>query len=140
MATTLTIGPLTRVEGHLQIEVTVDGQVRELKMENMAGRVKIENREVHGKDARLDTRSGRGNDKGKSDVRLITSDRGDHRDGVARPDKVEKVERPEKVEKIERPEKIEKIERPEKVEKIELPEKIERIEKPEVSHGGSGRG
>ena len=82
-----------------KIEANVDGQLKVAKLENIARRVKIENRDF--------------------DTRPALSE---HADRDVRPAKVEKIERPEKVEKIERPEKIERVERPDKVERIERPE------------------
>jgi len=107
-----------------KIEATVDGQLKVAKLENVAGRVKIENRDLHGKEPRpvphVEPLSG----TGKPDAGGIS-------DHTARPEKIEKVGRPEKIEKIERPEKIERVERP---------EKVERIERPDVAQSGKGRG
>ena len=111
-----------------KIEATVDGQMKIAKLENMAGHVKIENRDLHGKDRHPETHVEVHTDKSKSDVRSSFSDRSEH------------DVRPEKIEKVERPEKVEKIERPEKIERVERPDKTERVERPEVPQGGKGRG
>ncbi|HET9130888.1 MAG TPA: hypothetical protein VFO86_08075 [Terriglobia bacterium] len=109
-----------------KIEATVDGQLKIAKLENVPGKVKIENRDLHGKDApHVEHHS----EKGNSDVRSSFTDKSSH---DARPEKIDKIDRPEKVEKIERPEKIERVERP---------DKTERIERPDVAQGGGkGRG
>ena len=112
-----------------KIEATVDGQLKVAKLENIPGRVKIENRDPHGKDSHPTTHVENHSEKSASDVRSSLADSSDH---TARPEKMEKVERPEKVEKIERPEKIERVERP---------DKVDRIERPDVAQGGGkGRG
>ena len=80
-----------------KIEATVDGRLLEAKLENQAGRVKIEGLEH---DRRGPERAG------------------DHR-GPARPAKVE-VERGERVERAERVEKVERVERTERIEHPEL--------------------
>jgi len=109
-----------------KIEATVDGQLKIAKLENVPGKVKIENRDLHGKDPHPVPHVEHRTDKTDTDVR--TSFTGHD----ARPEKVEKIERPEKVEKIERPEKIERVERP---------DKVDRIERPDVAQGGGkGRG
>jgi hypothetical protein len=107
-----------------KIEATVDGQLKVAKLENVAGRVKIENRDLHGKEPRPVPHVEPLSDASKPDARSVS----DHN------------VRPEKIEKIERPEKVEKIERPEKIERVERPEKVERIERPEVAQSGKGRG
>jgi hypothetical protein len=107
-----------------KIEATVDGQLKVAKLENVAGRVKIENRDLHGKEPRPVPHVEPLSDAGKAEARGVS----DH------------SVRPEKIEKVERPEKIEKIERPEKIERVERPEKVERIERPEVAQSGKGRG
>jgi hypothetical protein len=108
-----------------KIEANVDGQLKVAKLENIPGRVKIENRDFHGKDPHPAPHVEPLTDKSKSDARLSVTDRTDH---------------PEKVEKVERPEKVEKIERPEKIERVERPDKVDRIERPEVAQSGKGRG
>jgi len=112
-----------------KIEATVDGQLKVAKLENVPGRVKIENRDLHGKEPRPVPHVEPLSNTSKPDARGVS----EHN---VRPETV----RPEKIEKIERPEKIEKIERPEKIERVERPEKLERIERPEVAQGGKGRG
>jgi hypothetical protein len=97
-----------------KIEATVDGKMLEAKLENMAGRVKIEDRELHNGAARS-------NDSNRGAAKLNAANHGNSL---------------ERVDHIEKPE---KIERPEKVERIERPEKIERIDLPEVARGGTGR-
>jgi len=102
-----------------KIEANVDGQLKVAKLENIPGRVKIENRDFHGKDSHPVSHVEPLSDKSKDDTRPALSERSDH---------------------DVRPEKLEKIERPEKVEKIERPDKVERIERPEVAQSGKGRG
>jgi hypothetical protein len=111
-----------------KIEATVDGQLKVAKLENMPGRVKIENRDLHGKEPHPVPHVEPLSDKSKSDARLALTDRTDHTNKTVRPDKMEKIDRPDKVE------------RPEKIEKIERPVKLEKIERPEVAQGGKGRG
>ena len=108
-----------------KIEAYVDGQLKVAKLENIPGRVKIENRDVHGKESHPVPHVEPLTDKGKSDARLSVTDRAEHT---------------EKVEKVERPDKVEKIERPEKIERVERPDKVDRIERPEVAQSGKGRG
>jgi hypothetical protein len=108
-----------------KITATVDGQLKIAKLENMPGRVKIENRDLHGKEPHPVPHVEPLSNTGKSDARLAMTDRTDHID---------------KMEKVERPEKVEKIERPQTIERIEKPVKIERIERPEVAQSGKGRG
>jgi hypothetical protein len=88
-----------------KIEANVDGQLKVAKLENIAGRVKIENRDFPGdfpgKDPNAVPHVEPLSDKSKSDTRPVLSERPD-RD--VRPAKVEKIERPEKVERVERPE------------------------------------
>jgi len=111
-----------------RIEANVDGQLKVAKLENIQGRVKIENRDFHGKDPHPVSHAEPLSDKSKVDTRPAVSEHSNH------------DVRPEKVEKVERPEKVEKIERPEKIERIERPDKVERIERPEVAQSGKGRG
>jgi hypothetical protein len=112
-----------------KIEATVDGKLMVAKLENVPGKVKIENRDLHGKDPHPVPHVEHHADKTNSDVRTSIADRGDH------------DVRPENMDKIERPEKVEKIERPEKIERVERPDKADRIERPEVAQGGGkGRG
>jgi autotransporter translocation and assembly factor TamB len=113
-----------------KIEATVDGQLKVAKLENVAGRVKIENRDFHGKDPHPVPHVEPLSDKSKPDARGVSG----------RPERPDHDVRPEKIEKIERPEKVERIERPEKIERVERPEKVERIERPEVAQSGKGRG
>lgn len=96
-----------------KIEATVDGQLKVAKLENMAGRVKIENRDLHGKDPHPATHVEPLSDKGKSDAHLALTGRTERDDKAGHPEKIERIERPEAIERVERPEKVEKIERPE---------------------------
>jgi hypothetical protein len=114
-----------------KIEATVDGQLKIAKLENIPGRVKIENRDLHGKDPHPAPHVEPLSNTGKSDARLAMTDRTDQSAKTVHPDVVEKIQRPEKVEKIERPQTIERVEKP---------AKIERIERPEVTQSGKGRG
>lgn len=96
-----------------KIEATVDGRVLIAKLENRAGRVKIEDREL------------RENEEGG-------------RAGLDR-DRRGREDREVEHGRVDRPERLEKIERVEKVERIERPERVERFERPEIEHGGPGR-
>jgi hypothetical protein len=122
-----------------KIEATVDGQLVEAKLENQAGRVKIENRGP-GHEAAKPQIESRG-PKSEKNVRLVPlnhldrQDRDDDHQGNE--DRQKKVEKIEKTDKIERAAKAERPEKVQRVEKVERLEKIERIERPE--HGGPGR-
>jgi hypothetical protein len=102
-----------------KIEANVDGQLKVAKLENIPGRVKIENRDFHGKDPHPVTHVEPLSDKSKVETPAALSERSDH---------------------DVRPETLEKIERSEKVEKIERPDKVESIERLEVAQSGKGRG
>jgi hypothetical protein len=68
-------------------------------LENVSGRVKIENRDLHGKDPHSVPHVQPLSDKSTTDVRTsITDNSGQD----TRPEKIEKVERPEKIERVER--------------------------------------
>jgi hypothetical protein len=90
----------------------VDGRLIEIKMQNRAGRVKIEDRELRGAD--------RGQSAGNRGGPAV---RGLERAELARATGIERREA------IERPARIERVERVERV------ERIERIERPEVGRG-----
>src|SRR5262249_47463492 len=95
-----------------KIESVVDGKAMEIKIENRAGNVRIEDHERH---ARHDA-----DDDHDHDRRASNAGNSDNR-GANPLDRPQKIERPEKNDKVERPDKLEKIERP------------------ETDHGGSGR-
>ena len=104
-----------------KIEATVDGRLVEVKLENQAGRVKIEDKGLPKHDARIQEARGADSKRDKAEVRLEAANHGNP------------------VEKVEHLERVEKLERPENVERVERVEKLERVERPELDHGGSGR-
>jgi len=108
-----------------KIEANVDGQLKVAKIENIPGRVKIENRDFHGKESHPVPHVEPLTERSKSDASLSVTESAGHAD---------------KVEKVDRPEKVEKIERPEKIERVERPDKADRIDRPEVAQSGKGRG
>jgi len=109
------VGQLKGISGlrEAKIESIVDGRRMEIKIENRAGVMKVEDRERH---------------SGAAHVHEADDDHGQRASNQNRG--------PERSASLERPEKIEKLEKNERVDRVE---KLERIERPENEHGGSGR-
>jgi hypothetical protein len=108
------VGQLKGISGlrEAKIESIVDGRLMEVKIENRAGVMKVEDRERHNAAAHVHEADD------DHERRASSQNRG--------PGGSASFERPEKIEKLEKNERVERV------------EKVERIERPENEHGGPG--